>query len=220
MLVLVLQFLDVSRAYPHAEVLRDDFYVETVPEMGLPEDTCLLARSGWYGMRDAGQAFEFAVRDHFLDHDFKQGMFSTCVFAHRSKFLLYLVHGDDYVGLLEGYKAKLSERFIIKGRVILGADCLREIRILNRVITYHPAKPGCPEMLTAYGINASSKAKAISWDKAAFLARHPLAGPFLDEKRRVEVRSNCMRCMYLALDHPVHSQGDLTSHGINNCSRR
>ena len=28
---LVLQFLDVSRAYPHAEVLRDDFYVETVP---------------------------------------------------------------------------------------------------------------------------------------------------------------------------------------------
>ena len=50
-------------------------------------------------MRDAGQAFEFAVRDHFLDHDFKQGTFTTCVFAHRSKFLLYFVHGDDYVGL-------------------------------------------------------------------------------------------------------------------------
>ena len=66
---LVLQFLDVCRAYPHAEVLRDDFYVETVPEMGLPEDTCLLARRGWYGMRDERQAFEFAVRDHFLDHD-------------------------------------------------------------------------------------------------------------------------------------------------------
>ena len=77
--------------------------------MVLPEDTCLLARRGWYGMRDAGQAFEFAVRDHFLDHDFNQGMFSTCVFAHRSKFLLCFVHGDDYVGLgvrgdLEGTK--------------------------------------------------------------------------------------------------------------------
>ena len=35
---LMLQFLDVSRAYPHAEVLRDDFYVEAVLEMGLPED--------------------------------------------------------------------------------------------------------------------------------------------------------------------------------------
>ena len=97
---LVLQFLDVSRAYPHAEVLRDDFYVETVPEMELPEDTCLLARRGCYGMRDARQAFEFAVRDHFLNHDFKQSMFSTCVLAHRSKFLLYFVRGD-----LEGYKA-------------------------------------------------------------------------------------------------------------------
>ena len=129
---LVLQFLDVSRAYPHAEVLRDDFYVETVPEMGLPEDACLLARRGWHGTRDAGQAFEFAVRDHFLDHDFKQGMFSTCVFAHRIIFLLYFVHGDDYVGLgvrgdLEGYKAKLSERFIIKDRGIWGADGLHEI---------------------------------------------------------------------------------------------
>ena len=88
---LVLQFLDVSRAYPHAEVLRFDFHVETVPDMGLPEDTWLLARRGWYGMRDAGHAFELAVRDHFLDHDFKQKMFSTCVFTHRSKKLIYFV---------------------------------------------------------------------------------------------------------------------------------
>ena len=36
--------------------------------------------------------------------------------------------------------------------------------------------------------------------QAAFLARHPLAGPFLDEKRRVEFHSNCMRCLKLALD--------------------
>ena len=147
-------------------------------------------------------------------------MFSTRVFAHRGKFLLYFVHGDDYVGLgvradLEGYKAKLSERFIIKDRGILSADGLREIRFLNRFLTYHPAKPRCPEMLTyeadqrhadllmaAYGLNVSSNCKAIPWDKANFLARHPLAGPFSDEKRRVEFRSNCMRCLYLALDRP------------------
>ena len=47
------------------------------------------------------------------------------------------VHGDDYVGLgvrgdLESYKAKLSERFIIKDRGILGADGLHEIRILKQ----------------------------------------------------------------------------------------
>ena len=167
---LVLQFLDVSRAHPHAETLRDDFYVEAVPEMGFTEDTCLLARRSWCGMRDAGQAFEFAVRDHFLEHDFEQGMFNPCVFVHRSKFLLYFVHGDDYVGLgvrcdLDVYKAKLSERFLIKERCV---------RILNRVITYHPAKPGCPEMLTyeadqrhadllmaSYGLTASSGSRPM-----------------------------------------------------------
>ena len=144
---------------------------------------------------------------------------NKCVFAHRIKFLLYFVHGDDYVGRgvrcdLDGYRAQLSERFIIKERGVLGAD-LHEIRILNRVITHHPAKPGCPEMLTyeadqrhadllraACGPYASSKTKATPWDQAAFLARHPLAGPFLDEKRPVEFRSNRMRCLYLALDRP------------------
>ena len=165
-----------------------------------------------------------------MDHDFKQGMFSICVFAHRSKFLLYFVHEGDDVGVgvrgdLEGYKAKLSERFIIKDRGILGADGLHEMRILNRVIAYHPAKPGCPEMWTyeadqrhadllmaAYGLIASSKAKTIPWDKAAFLARHPLAGPILDEKRRVEFRSNCMRCLYLALDPPDRAMESPTIH--------
>ena len=39
----------------------------------------------------------------------------------------------------------------------------------------------------------SSKGKPIPWDKANFLARHPLAGPFLDEN---------MRCLYLAVDRP------------------
>ena len=83
-------------------------------------------------------------------------MFSTCVFAHRSKFLLCFVHGDDNVGLgvrgdLESCKAKLSERFIIEDRGILGVDGLHEIRILNRVTAYHPAKSGCPEMLTYEG---------------------------------------------------------------------
>ena len=117
---LVLQFLDVSRAYPHAEGLRDDFYVETVSKMGLPEDTYLLARRGWYGMRDAGQAFEFAVCDHFLDHDFKQGMFSTCVFGHRSKCTGMITSGLECVATwkvigqicLKGSSSRIEESWV------------------------------------------------------------------------------------------------------------
>ena len=114
-------------------------------------------------------------------------MFSTCVVAHRSKFLIYFVHGDDYVGIgvrgdLEGYKAKLSERFIIKDRGILGADGLHEKTNFEQSHhVSHPAKPGCPEMLTyeadqrhadllmaSCGLNASSKAKAIPLGQSSF----------------------------------------------------
>ena len=70
------------------------------------------------------------------------------------------------------------------------------------MLTYEADQRHADLLMPAYGLNASSKAKAIPWEKAAFLARHPLAGPFLNEKRRVEFRSNCMRCLYLALDRP------------------
>ena len=56
-------------------------------------------------------------------------------------------------------------------------------------------------LMASCGLTPSTKTKATTWDKVAFLARHPLAGPFLDEKRRVAFRSNCM-CLYLALDRP------------------
>ena len=179
---LALQFLDVSRAYSHAEVLRDDFYVETVPQMGLRKTrACLLGVVGMgCEMQDRLWNSLSVIISWIMT--LNKGCSVHASSLHRSKFLLYFVHSDDYTGIgvrgdLEGYKAKLSERFIIKDRGILAADGLHEIRILNRVITYHPAKPGRPEMLTyeadqrhadllmaAYGLNVSSKGMAIPWD--------------------------------------------------------
>ena len=70
------------------------------------------------------------------------------------------------------------------------------------MLTYEADQRHADLLMAAHGLNVSSKDKAILRDKANFMARHPLAGPFLDEKRRVEFRSNCMRCLYLALDRP------------------
>ena len=68
---LVWQFLDVSRAHPHVDVLRKDFYVQAPPEWGLGADMCLFCKKCWYGMRDASRAFEFAARDHFKSQAFE-----------------------------------------------------------------------------------------------------------------------------------------------------
>ena len=154
---LVLQFLDVSRAHMHCDVLRDDFYVEAPAEWGLPADSCLLVRKCWYGMRDAGQAFEFAVRDHFVSQGFVQGQFSPCVykFVKDGEWFIYFIHGDDYVGLgtrrlLERYKTALDSRLIIKCRGYLGGGpgCCSQIRMLNRILTYVAGRIEQEDMLT------------------------------------------------------------------------
>ena len=59
------------------------------------------------------------------------------------------------------------------------------------MLTYEADQRHADLLTAACKLTASSKIKATPWDKAPFLARHPLAGPFLDEKRRVEFRSNC-----------------------------
>ena len=220
---LVMSFLDISRAHPHADVLRDNIYIAAPKEMGLAEDQCLLLRKCWYGTRDAGQGFEFKVRECFVKYDFDPGSFSTCVYRHKVKLLMYLVHGDDYVGLgtrsdLQWYHNQLQQHLIVKDRGTLGPGPkdVRQIRILNRVVSYVEPKGREPEMilyeaderhvellLKAYGLKDGSKSKAIPWDKTDHQSRHPLMGKEMSDDEEVRAfRSNCMRHLFLALDRP------------------
>ena len=41
---LLMQILDVSRTYPHCEVLRDNVYIDAPKEMGLPPGMCFYVR--------------------------------------------------------------------------------------------------------------------------------------------------------------------------------
>ena len=60
---MVLQCLDVWRAHAHCKVLRDNVYMEGPKELGLDTSQCWRLKRCWCGTRDAGQAFEFAVRE-------------------------------------------------------------------------------------------------------------------------------------------------------------
>ena len=115
----VLQFLDISRAHPHCTALRENMYIEAPKELGLDPSQCLRLKKCWYGTRDAGQAFEFAVRGDVEANDFSQGVYSPCVYPHKTRRLWYFVHGDDYVGLWtwSGTDSKPAQRFIMKLRV-------------------------------------------------------------------------------------------------------
>ena len=93
-------------------------------ELGSDPLQCLPLRRCGYGIRDAGQTFEFVVRDDLEVHNFSQGTHSQCVCRHRTRRLWYIVHGDD-VGLgaevdFDGYRQQVSKRFILKLRGCLG----------------------------------------------------------------------------------------------------
>ena len=101
------------------------------------------------------QAFEFAVRDHFEECDFIQGIYSPCVYRHKTKRMWFFVHCDDYVGLglrndLLGFLAQLKARFLVKNRGTLGPgpDDVRQTRISNRVLTWVLPSASSPEMIT------------------------------------------------------------------------
>ena len=67
------------------------------------------------------------------------------------------------------------------------------------MLTYEADQRHADLLIAEYGLTASSKAKAIPWDKAAFLARHPLAETILGREATSRVPQ---RCLYLALDRP------------------
>ena len=51
---------------------------------------CLRVKRCWYGTRDAGQAFEFAVRDDFEVNSFSQGAYSPCVYRQQDTLVVVL----------------------------------------------------------------------------------------------------------------------------------
>ena len=75
-------FLDLSRAHPHCDVLREDLYVQLPPEAGYGPEYCALLHKLLYGLRDANQGFEFKVRDTFLGEGYEPGLHSPCCYRH------------------------------------------------------------------------------------------------------------------------------------------
>ena len=72
---------------------------------------------------------------------FVRGVANPCCFVHPSLGLKLVVHGDDFTcsgtkAALDWYEDQLQKSFEIKIRGRLGYEpgCLREMRILNRIV--------------------------------------------------------------------------------------
>ena len=149
-----------------------------------------------YGLRDANQGFEFKVRDTFVGEGYEAGLHSPCCYRHPRLPQAWAVHGDDYMGVglrsqLLDFAQKLGKHLIVKVRGLLGPKKtdLKQIGLLNRLITWHDGHGGKPDSLTwegdsrhvsilcsQLGVQPSSNGRATLADKTRFNKFHPLTG--------------------------------------------
>ena len=91
---LQLEFIDVRRAFFHADCLRE-VYVD-LPEEDASPGMCGLLNKAMYGTRDAPQNWEFAYTEFMVSQGFKKGQSSPCLFYHEPRNLRAVVYGDDF----------------------------------------------------------------------------------------------------------------------------
>ena len=89
-----MDFIDVRRAYFHADALRD-VYIE-LPQEDAQEGMCGKLAKAMYGTRDAAQNWEVEYSAWLEQVGLIEGEASPCALHHPRRNLRMVVHGDDF----------------------------------------------------------------------------------------------------------------------------
>ena len=137
---LQLSFVDVRKAYFYG-VPERTIYVRLPPELGLGKGVVGKLVRCMYGTRDAGAIWESCYTKCLVDLGFQQGVASPCCFYHPTWKVSVVVHGDDFTALgapksLDLFEKGMQKSFEckMKGRLGLGANDCKEMRVLNRIV--------------------------------------------------------------------------------------
>ncbi len=136
-----LDFIDIRRAYYHAEARRK-IYIN-LPEGDQEEGKCGILFKSLEGTRDAAQNWEYTYSKFMMSIGFERGKATPCIFTQASKEVRVVVHGDDfpvlgYVKDLDWFRQQIGDKFSVKFRGRIG-PCqtdLKAIRILNRILEW------------------------------------------------------------------------------------
>eukprot|EP00973_Karenia_brevis_P096115 12430674-Karenia_brevis.AAC.1 len=134
---------DVSRAYFYAQSDTPTF-VKLCDEDTEPGDEgmCGELRVSMYGTRKAAQNWQNCVNKTLYNMGFSSGASSPCIFWHRERDIVTMVHGDDFVSAggkedLKWMSERLTEQFEISTEIIGPEERdKKQLKVLNRFITY------------------------------------------------------------------------------------
>ena len=137
----VLDFIDVKRAYLQAGAIRD-VYVQ-LPEEDREQGMCGKLLKAMYGTRDAAQCWEREYVGFMKRLGFATGRSSRCIFWHAERGIRAVIHGDDFTLFgrrdeLDWFRTEMLKTFAIKVKARIGPGDTSEqaTRILNRIVEY------------------------------------------------------------------------------------
>ena len=116
-------------------------YIELPAEDGAGPDVIGKLNLCLYGTRDAAVNWQETLSGHLVGLGFLGSAVFPCVFAHPSRDMLTLVHGDDYVTSgksadLDWLQSELEKAYEIKSTRV-GPKAERQGKVLNRILEYH-----------------------------------------------------------------------------------
>ena len=119
---IVMDFVDVVRAYFHALARRQE-YVK-LPSEDHAEGMRGLLKRAMYGTRDAAQNWESAYAELVEDLGFARGKSNPCIFWHEAREVRIVVHGDDITVFgpedeLDRFREEISKQMSVKFRARL-----------------------------------------------------------------------------------------------------
>ena len=142
-------FIDISKAYLHADVLNDSICVELPGEMNMPNMCGRLLRA-LYGIRQAARAWEEEYTKTLKGVVFQKGKCNPCMYYHPRRDVGVLVHGDDFTVAFNDSELKyvaevFQNKYKTKVRRILGSDLhdMKAMTILNRIVEWTNAGIQC-----------------------------------------------------------------------------
>ena len=207
---------DISRAFFHAPAKRR-VYVQ-LPDQDCQEGQqrlCWRQNLAIYGTRDAAQNWFIAYSQQLVRIGFEQGKASPCIFHHKTRSIRTLVHGDDYVSVgppkqLKWLEEQLKSKYQIKTQVLgPDADQAREIKILNRIISWQGSKGIIYEadprhveiILEQLGLKDSKEVITPGTREEGITQQD--SEERLDEVQSSKYRAIVARCNYLSPDRQI-----------------
>ena len=207
---------DVSRAFFHAKATRP-VYVQ-LPEEDRKEGEegfCGKLNYSMYGTRDAAQNWAAEYSSRLVEAGFQRGHAFPCTFYHKERGIRTLVHGDDYVSVgppkqLKWLEEQLKSKYQIKTQVLgPDADQAREIKILNRIISWQGSKGIIYEadprhveiILEQLGLKDSKEVITPGTREEGITQQD--SEERLDEVQSSKYRAIVARCNYLSPDRQI-----------------